>query len=173
MMTPTGRVQQVKQEISKPVAGKIEDNPWFWNPGLYGIRREPSDFRKKLDDMGHPDIAVCWNPVNERWQVYCKAPRVDNPICRGWRYLFPVQLADRSYAPLDERTLAKIVSISADVNGNGLKYFERVASEMARDKANATKREEQDTFDSAGEFFDYTKPKVGYGAISSSKVVGQ
>jgi hypothetical protein len=172
MIRSTGRALPVTEDIRRGEATP-EDNPWFWNPGLFGIRREPADFRAALDEMGHPDIAACWNPRNERWQVFARAPRVQTPVCRGWRLLFFVQDSQRQYVPLDVRTLAKIVSISADANGNGLRYFDRVWGELQRDKTRAEERVQQESWEQSGEYFDYTKPKVGFGAISRSKTVGQ
>jgi hypothetical protein len=173
VIQPTGRVQTVSQPIARPWTPGEDSNPWFWNPGRIGLQHEPQWFRKLLDENGHQDISCVWNRNSERWQVFARSPRVQTKICQGWRYLFPVQLRNGAYAPLDERTLAKIFLLDGVRVGDGNHFIDRVASEMKRDKERAEQRDEIDTRDSTGEFFDYTLPKVGYGAISSSKVVGQ
>lgn len=173
MMKPTGRSQQISQPIADSRQLSEESNEWFWNPGRVGIQREPEWFRKLLDEAGHTEIALTWNRWTERWQVFARVPKIATPLCQGWRYLFPVQLRNGSYAPLDERTIAKIFLVDGSHQGNGKRYFERIAAEMQRDKERAEQADQTGTHDAAGEFFDYTLPKVGYGAISSSKVVGQ
>lgn len=158
--------------MAKPGPSKPETNPWFWNPGLYGVKLAPEDFRSKVKEISD-DLEVTWNPELSRWQVFCKSHRVSHPISRGWRLLFIVKDESGGFVPLDERTLCKIWAIDGARVGDSKKYFDRIQAEEAREKAAAEKATSDEDWDGSGEYYDFTKPKVGYGPISQSKVVGQ
>jgi hypothetical protein len=165
--------EYLKMEVGKPASIGPESNPWFWNPGLFGVKLAPEDFRSKVHAIS-PDLEVTWNPETSRWQVFCKAPHVTHPISRGWRLLFIVQDEKREFVPLDERTLCKIWAIDGAKVGSSKQYFDAIEREIRHERELLDKRVAQEDLDGAGEYFDYAyKPKVGYGAISQSKVIGQ
>lgn len=144
------------------VRGKVldpESNNWWWNPSRPGVRQGPDWFMATLKEID-PDIRVTWNAYRERWQVWAPKPSMQNPISQGWLLLFPVQLPNGDYAPLDERTLAKLYQVSARVWGGAREYFNRIESEMERDKQRAADQRRDSINQGAGEYFDYTQPKV-------------
>src|SRR5690242_854219 len=81
------RGPQITQTITKPVPKGPEYNPWFWNPSNVSVRFAPDDFRKRLHEVDST-LEVTWNPITERWQVFCRAARIQTKVCRGWRLLF-------------------------------------------------------------------------------------
>lgn len=162
----------VKMGVGPAKEASPETNPWFWNPNLIGIKEPPEDFQDKLHEL-HPDIRVVWNGHTERWQVFAPKPTLNHPICHGWVLLFVVQTPGGQYLPLDERTLAKLYQVSGQVWGSGRKYMDAVVRERELERERAERRQNDETWGLAGESFDFTQPKVGYGPISASKVVGQ
>src|SRR3990167_3687430 len=63
-------------------------NPWYWNPNELSIQFAPEWFRKPLKREMGDELEITWNPINERWQVWSRSPRINHPICQGWRLLF-------------------------------------------------------------------------------------
>jgi hypothetical protein len=141
----------------------------WWHPGRPGVRSGPAWFDKKLMEVSDGELAVTWNSYIERWQVWVKAPRIQNKYVNGWNLLFVVQNDDRTYRPLDERVLGRLYSCSMRQWGTLKAYhdaIERVEREEteAREKANWN-----DTLAQAMESFDHSQIKVGYGPSSGSK----
>lgn len=162
------RVNPFTMPLSKPKPLPAEANPWFWNPNRFGVQSAPDHFLKKLKEMGE-ELAVTWNPINERWQLWARTNRVNQPICQGWRLLFIHNGPDGGYLPLDELVFARLYDASADKHGSGKAYFERIVQEMARDKERRDKQSTQDTIDLAMPSFEHAQIKVGYGPSNGSK----
>lgn len=165
-------MNQLRMEISRPSAKGDETSPWFWNPGRIGVKLGPEWFREKLHEVD-PDLEVTWNREDERWIIWFRKPTIQHRLCQGWLLLFIVQTPDGEYVPLDERTLAKVYEVSARKHGNAKQYFDAIVREQERDKEARERADNDDTWQRAGEYYDFTLPKVGYGPISPSKVVGQ
>ena len=162
------RRQTFRQPIAKPKKLGPETNPWYWNPGRFGVKLAPPDFRTTLHDFD-PDLEVTWNPVDEKWQVWMKAPSFQHPVCQGWKLLFVVKYADGSYMPLDNRTFARLYEASAAKWGNGRQYFNQVVAQMDRDKERREKQRVQDQIDMAMPFFDHSQIKnIGKGSKFST-----
>lgn len=156
--------REFRVPIAKPKALGPEVNPWFWNPNRYGVKYASDDVMTKLRQIGD-DLSITWNPINERWQVFCSDQRIQHSICHGWRLLFIHNGPDGEYSPPDERLLARVFSISArHQNVNGKQYFDRIVSEMARDKAKRDEQNRLDTIDAAMPSFEYSQIKnIGKG----------
>lgn len=154
----------------KPREASIETLPVFWSPRLAGVRGPEEAFRAKLSAFDST-LAVTWNPHLERWQLWVKDPRVTYPLCAGWRLLFIHNGPSGEHLPLDERLFARIYSCSAAHLGgiSGKQYFNRIVSEMERDKARSDAEFAQESRDRAGEVWDHAQIKVGYGPSSGSK----
>lgn len=154
-----------KQPIKRPT--RIPDpseNPWFWHPSNVYARRAPEYFRAPLRAQMGEELDVTWNPVIERWQVWTRAPKIQHPVCQGWRLLFIHNAADGSYLPLDERVYARLYSASARVHGDGKKYFDRIQSEYWRDQERKEKRLRQEAVDQAMPFWEHSQIKnIGKG----------
>jgi hypothetical protein len=165
----TQKLQAFRQPISKPAKIGPEFNPWFWNPNRIGADRAPSYFLHRLwNEMG-TELRVTWNPINERWQVWTLAPTVNHPICQGWKLLFIHNGPSGEYLPLDERVFARLYASSARVHGSGKEYFNRIVSEMERDKERREANYRQDTIDLAMPSWEHSQIKVGYGPSNGSK----
>ncbi len=164
MMTGTGRAIEVKQPISRPVPLGPEFNPWFWNPNRGSVKTAPDSFKERLEAVS-PTLAVTWNPITERWQVWDRCGRINHPLCQGWRLLFIHKDTDGSYLPLDERLFARLFYASADAHGNAKEYFLRVATEMERDREKAEAASLDNTIQHAMEYFDHSQIKnIGSGS---------
>lgn len=164
---------QFTQQIAKPTKLEDDSSPWFWNPGRIGVELAPDWFRSKVKEID-PELEVTWNRHEERWLVWVKKPSLQTRLCQGWLLLFPVHDGHGGYVPLDERTLAKIFSISTRQWGDARKYFDAVVRERDRDTERIERDLSEDARFHAFEYYDYTKPKVGFGSqVSASKTVGQ
>lgn len=157
-----------RQPIAKPVRLGPEYNPWFWNPNRIGVQGPPEAFAKQLREVGE-ELAITYNPIRSRWQVWSRAPRMQNPICSGWRLLFIHNGAEGEYLPLDERVFARLYAASTMAHGSAKAYFDRMKSEMERDKARRDAQNTQDTIDLAMPSFEHSQIKVGYGPSNGSK----
>lgn len=136
-----------------------EANPWWWNPARPAVVEAPEWFRAKLAEVD-PELKVIWNAHRERWQVWTRSARISHPVCTGWLMLFPVQYADGTYCPLDERTIAKVYEVSAQKWGNARNYWSRIEAEIARDKEKALIDRYESVNDTSGDYYDYLQPKV-------------
>lgn len=159
------------QQIKKPNPNVGEEySPWFWNPSNVYTKRAPESFRRLLDEVD-PDLEATWNPITERWQIWVRNPRVQ--AGRGWLYLFPVQDPSGAYLPLDERSIAKIHEISVRKHGSSKAYFDRVVGEQQRDREKKDRELNETVKFEAMDYYGFTQPHVGYGALTGSKVIGQ
>ena len=154
-----GRVGEIRRAVGKVPKVGPEQSPWFWTPDRGVGRKADPLFLQKLKELGE-ELAVSWNPIQERWQVWSRAPRIQHPLCQGWRLLFVVKEADGSYRPLDERTLARLYEASVLAHGSGKAYFQRIQDEMERDKERQRAQDTQDAIDMSMPFFDHSQIKV-------------
>jgi hypothetical protein len=140
-----------------------EQNPWFWGPSNLAVRSAPDWFRPKLVDISRT-LAVTWNPVIERWQVWVESPKTNNIYSRGWRLLFVHHGPDYEYLPLDERLLARVFYADATHYGSAEKYFTRLQNELAHDKAQREAKSLDETQDAALDYWRYGQIKnIGQG----------
>lgn len=158
-----------RQRVSKPtrIPGP-ETIPAYWNPNRQSIRLAPEDFRKKLRAID-PELECTWNPIEERWLIFQRAPRMQHPLCSGWMLLFVVKNADGSYAPLDQRVFARLYAGSARAWGSAKEYFNRIEAEMQRDRESFERANRQDTIDQAMPYYDHSQIKnIGKGSKFST-----
>jgi len=159
----------VTQTISKPVPLGPEHNVWFWNPNRIGARGPEPSFESRLRSEFGDDIGVTWNPITERWQVFARAPKVQTPICQGWRLLFIHWGADHQFLPLDERVFGRIYQVDSSRNGGAKKYFERIIQEYHRDEAKREVEKKQDAIDQAMPYWEHSQIKnIGKGSKFST-----
>lgn len=155
--------------ISKPsVTPGRETIPQFWYPQRAGVRFADSRFRERLHEFD-PALEVVWNPIIERWQVWTKQPRIQNSFCPGWMLLFIHNGPSGEHLPLDERVFARLYACSARQHGSMKGYFDRIASEMERDREQHEKWARADAVDRAMPLWDHSRIRVGYGAANGSK----
>ena len=148
----------------KPIIPPPEANLWWWHPDRVGVKKGPSWFEKQLREFGE-DLAVTWNAYAECYLIWMRSPGFKAPMAWGWKLLFPVVGGDKKYAPLDERVFARLYDASAAKWGNGKRYFDRIESEILRDRAKAEANTDDALRYSAGEYFDYMKIKnIGLGS---------
>lgn len=156
--------------VSKPSKLDREFNPWYWNPNLIGIEYAPTRFRARLKHEMGEELDCTWNPIQSRWQVWMRSKLVNHPVCHGWKLLFIHQSAEGDFLPLDELVFARLYSCSAEKQGSGKQYFDRMVREMDRVKSRKAKQHRQDTIDAAMPSFDHSKIQVsGYGKSNGSK----
>jgi len=152
----------VTHSVSRPRALGPETSPWFWNPYRCEVRFAPDDFRKRLKEL-HPDTEITWNPINERWQVWARSPKLQTPHCSGWRLLFINWDMDHAYMPLDERVFARLYQVDQTVNG-GRAYMDRIVAEFERDQVKKRKDLQQDAIDRAMPYWEHSQIKnIGKG----------
>ena len=151
--------QPITHSIAKPVKLGPEHNIWYWHPFRAGVKSCPDWFQEKLDAVA-PGIAVTWNPIIEKWQVWERAPRLQHPICTGWKLLFVHWDQDHGYLPLDERLIARLYACSVMANGSAKAYLDRVLNEMERDRIAAQRQADQDHIDECMPFFDHSQISV-------------
>jgi hypothetical protein len=163
------------QEISVPVASQtpppVEEELHFWHPQRFGVIFAPDRFRKKLKGV-HVDLDVTWHPVQHRWLVWYRRPRITNKLCPGWLMLFVVEDSEQRYVPLDDRALAAVYEQSGFKWGSGKKYWARIEEQAQRDHE-ARDNERENLLDDVGsDQWDHTKIQVSMcGPSSGSKFV--
>lgn len=169
MIKGQGSIPFAKVGYTKPAPIGPEFNPWFWNPARGSVKTAPPSFTEELAQTD-PNLAVTWNPITERWQVWDRCSRVNHKICKGWRLLFIHKDVDGGYLPLDERVFARLYHASSDKHGSAIKYFDRVAAEMQRDREKAEAAALDDTIQHAMESFNHSQISVSmHGKSSGSK----
>lgn len=158
------RTSSFQQPVSRPrVIPGPETNPWFWHPARVGARSAPSWFTERLADLGD-ELACTWNPINERWQIWSRAPRMQHPVCQGWRLLFVHNGPAGEHLPLDERVFARLYAASVHEHGSAKAYFARIQAEMERDKAKQVEQSRQDAVDMAMPYWEHSQIKnIGKG----------
>src|SRR4051812_3115894 len=127
------------QPIAKPKSIGPEYNPWYWHPFRAGVKTCPERIQTELDRIA-PGLAITWNPIRERWMVWESAPRIQHPICQGWKLLFIHQDENGDYLPLDERVYARLYGCSVMANGSAKAYLARVIDEMEHDREAAARK---------------------------------
>jgi hypothetical protein len=157
-----------RQSIARPKKLGPEYNPWYWNPNRIGVQFADKAFTKKLKELGS-ELEVTFNPITEKWQVWSRFPKLNHPICQGWRLLFVHKDAEGHYLPLDERLIARLVYASVLTHGSAREYFNRVQGEYERDRARQKAQTLADTLDIATPHYDFSQIKVGYGPSNGSK----
>lgn len=152
--------------IAKPKKIGPETSWSFFHPGRVDARFCPDDFRKRvkaLDDK----LEIVWHPVHERWCVWVRNHHITHWMCAGWQLLFPVKHSDGTYCPLDERVLAEIINRSPRKHGNAKQYFERVLSEMNRDRKQKKTAHSDIIGQNARDRWDFAQIKVSMAGPSS------
>jgi hypothetical protein len=159
-----GRLRQpFRQPVARPVQLGPEYNPWFWNPRRPHTVRPSASFMERLHEID-AKLEVTWNPITTRWQVWTPMPRMNHPICQGWRMLFVHQDSDGRFLPLDERLFARLYWSSADAWGSAKGYFDQVqrVEEEARARREAASVDQ--SYKLSQEYLEYTKVKnIGAG----------
>lgn len=142
------RPPQMKMQVPTRVGpADPESHPWWWNPNRIGAYQAPAWFIEKVQEIA-PELDVRWNGFTRKWQVWVRTPRFNQPICQGWRMLFVHHDSDGRALPLDERLLGRLHFIDMK-NSSAKAYFDRLQSEMARDKASRERALKQETMDMA------------------------
>jgi hypothetical protein len=152
------KVNPFRQAVAKPEKLGPEHNPWFWNPRRLHTKRPPESFVRDLKAID-PKLEVTWNPITCRWQVWTESPKLQHPICQGWRLLFVHQGPSREYLPLDERIFARLYWSSVDAWGSAKSYFDHMQSVMLRDKERQDLKDAEDGTYRGQEYLEYTKVK--------------
>ena len=133
-----------------------EEMPHFWYPGLAGVRTPPESFKAELERFD-PTLKVTWNPIIERWQVWEPSPKLTYKLCPGWRLLFIHKGPSGEYLPLDDRLFARLYHASRAKWVSGKQYFDRLASEMTRDREKTEAQARQDSLDAGLDFWKTTQ----------------
>jgi hypothetical protein len=164
-----GRISPFMMETASPTKRGPEFNLWFHSPSRYGADLGPAAFREKLHEIDE-NLEVVWNFVAQRWGLWVKNPRFQNQYSQGWQLLFVHNRPDGGFAPLDETLFARVYTIDMKRAGSAAKYFDRIMSEVERDKEKSKARHTNDNVDIAMESFDHAKIQVsGFGKSNGSK----
>lgn len=153
---PGFTIQQVGHRGPKPGP---ETNPWYWNPNRVGAYQAPSWFMKLLHEV-EEKLDCRFNPVTGRWQVWYQAPRIQTPICSGWNLILAFDPWE-----MDERVMAVLYDRSQKKWGSAEKYFDRVVSEIERDREKKDRASRQEAIDMAMPSFEHSQIKnIGKGS---------
>jgi len=139
---------------------------WWFTPDRPESRERRPDrvFQAKID-QDFPGISITWHPLKKRWQVWARSNRVKTPYCRGWLLLFTLEGPNGEYFPLDERVCVLIWERTARRWKNGREYFDRIESEIQRDRERRAKADGEDRDWKARDYWNYTLIKnIGRGS---------
>jgi hypothetical protein len=148
-----------KIPVAKPKRVGPEFNTWFWHPFRAGARSAPDWFSKDLHEVDR-DLEAIWNPIEERWGIFMRAPGFEHPTCWGWKLLF---LADN----LDPRIFHRLFEASGRKWGSAKKYFDAVEREIKREDEMKNKQFNQDRKDETDPWFDFAQIKVSMAGKSN------
>lgn len=167
-----GRVNPFAVETARPNRDQMgpEHNLWFHSPSRYGADLGPESFRAKLHEIDE-NLEVVWNFEQQRWGLWVKNARFYNEYTQGWQLLFVHRRPNGGFAPLDETVFARIHTIDMRRGPGGAgKYFDRIMSEVQRDKDKAKAQTTSENVDIAMGSFDHAKIQVsGFGKSNGSK----
>jgi hypothetical protein len=109
----------------------------YWYPDRLGIRHAPADLLATIRRDVHPSLDVTWSPIHERWLVWNREPRAQNPLCPGWALVFVWEHPlTRGYLALDPQLLGfNLYLCMRDKVGTARECFDRVEAQIARTKA--------------------------------------
>ena len=161
-------------QVARPAKQGPETHSWYFHPSRVDVRFAPQSFMRLVKELEiTPEIQITWNPIREFYQVWQRNPKLQHPICQGWKLLFNVAEGDK-YCPLDERVMWKLYDRSIQLNpanGGSLKrYFDRVEAQMKADEVAVAKARDNDRRDRTDPWFEFGKIKVsGCGASNGSK----
>lgn len=147
---------QFKMERAKPAPLPPQANPWWWHPYRLGVVEGPRYITKRLEEVD-PDLRLVKNQYNGNWQVFLKSPKFRNPVCWGWKFLFPIHPAE-----LGDGTgmIARLYEASERRWGSGKAYFDAIRREMEREKEKAEAQSLQDSIDQSMEVFNHSQISV-------------
>jgi hypothetical protein len=147
----------------------------YWHPERDGVEQAPEDFRRSLAEVSDK-LAVVRPPAGapltkpRAWLVWYKKPAVKHPLCPGWSLMFDWRYKDQPL-PLDNRVIANVWMMSVRAKGadgrelgSSIKYFEKIVSDLAKQKAAKEKHHRDDRRDRQGAMQDFYKIKnIGRG----------
>jgi hypothetical protein len=169
-MMPEG-AESFRVPVASPTPPPVEEELHFWHPQRFGVTFGPESFRKKLKGV-HEDLDVTWHPIQHRWLVWYRRPRITNKLCPGWLMLFVVEDSEQRYVPLDDRALAAVYEQSGFKWGSGKKYWARIEEQAQRDHEARDNERESLLEDVGSDQWDHTKIQVSMrGPSSGSKFV--
>ena len=163
-----------KTPIVKPseisIQAALELTPAYWVPGrapdpVSTPKVELAALRRKLRSVDS-GIRLAWNPKRRLWGVWVLAPHIRTEWCKGWKLLFSVKPEF-----LDNRVLAKLYESDATRFGGAKVVYNKFLEAMARREVKLDDKMAQNARDWAGDYFDYTVPKVGYGTRNNGSKV--
>lgn len=161
---PRGKIPMGRMTPARGSPAGPEHHPWWFHPFRSWVRRPPAYFMRQLWRFD-PELDCTWHPLEEKWGIWIRNPRIQNPICQGWGLLFTVA-PDR----LDDRVFARLYAASCRRWRDGKQYFDAIEREMARDREKREQQYTQDTVDAAMPFFDHSKIKISMcGTSNGSK----
>lgn len=168
-LAPPTRSNAVRVPVHRPQRLDVSTHPWFWNPRNEAAEPAPAWFAAQLRAFDH-DLRMCRNRHTGKWQLWVRDPKIEHPLCQGWKLLFVHHDRHGHGLPLDPRVFARLYAISAQTWGSGKAYFDRLQREFERDRAQQAQQWRQDTIDAAMPSWDYSQIKVsGCGPSNGSK----
>ena len=163
------------QRARAPIAAPEPELPvaamdYYWHPDRDGVEHAPEDFTRALKGIDKYDrVRVVRPPANaplvykRAWLIWYRNPRVTHYLSPGWLMLAEWRLRGEPLQ-LDERVFSFLYSRSAQLFGNGAKYWEHCVSEMQREKAAKEKVHSDGTHDRSEDFRQYMQIKnIGSG----------
>jgi len=181
-LTRGGRRVRRAMPFSMPVTGKKDSSlppaglDHYWHPERDGVEHPPESFQRTLGEISDK-LAVCRPPAGapltkpRAWLVWYRKAAVKHPLCPGWALMFDWRDRKDQPLPLDQRVLANIWMRSVSARGadgrelgGSIKYFEKIVSDMARQKQAKEKQHKNDRRDHQHAMQDFYKIKnIGRG----------
>lgn len=176
--TPAQRVlaQRIRDDLCHRVEFQVplsrgprrdpETDIHFWHPDRFGVRHAADTDRKALAAF-HPDLAVTWHPLRERWLVWYRKPSVTHHLCPGWLLIYVWEHPETgAYLPLNLPLLfANLYRQSRMSFPNAEAYYDRLIHDAQRAKDAEDARDHEQRGRRSKDYFEYTKIKsIGLGS---------
>lgn len=157
-----------KASSRQDIKAALEGLRTYWIPGRAADpatipEANLKSLRKRMKSVD-PALALAFNPKEKLYGVWVEAPRIQTEWCKGWKLLFSVK---PEY--LDDRVLWKLYESDVSRFGGAKKVYEAFTEALAARQVKVEMGFRQQARDWASDYFDHTRPQVGYGQSSGMK----
>ncbi len=166
-----------RQPIEKPVGARsiteaLEGLRTYWIPG-----RSPDP--AVLDKVNvaamragvkriDPRLRIAWNPKERMWGIWTIAPQIKTDWCKGWKLIFSVKPGF-----VDQRILWRLYQADVSQYGGAKAAYEKFIEGIAARNVKLDKRQRERDRQWASDYFDHTRPQVGYGNVNNGRKVAK
>jgi hypothetical protein len=165
-----------KAPIEKPVGAKsiteaLEGLRTYWIPGRSSdpfVDKGPVAAMRAGVKRIDPRLRISWNPKEQLWGIWTIAPQIKTDWCKGWKLLFSVKSGF-----VDQRILWRLYQADVTQYGGAKVAYEKFIAGIAARNVKVDKKMRANDRAWASDYFDHTRPQVGYGTVNNGRKVAK